>query len=64
MSAGEFDVDGERPSGVGAAFGAVDDHLPLEEVRHRRCAGPAERRRVDPQLVKLFPDPPPARRRR
>jgi hypothetical protein len=29
----------------------------VEEVRHRRRAGPAERRRVDPYLAELAPDP-------
>ena len=55
--ADEVDVHGERPSGVGAAVGAVDDHLPVEEVRHRRRAGPAERRRLDPYQAELPPDP-------
>ena len=56
--ADEVDVHGERPSGVGPAVGAVDDHLPVEEVRHRRRAGAAERRRVEPYHAELPPDPP------
>lgn len=53
---GDQDVEWERPAGVRASVGAVDDHLPVEQIRHRRRAGPAERRRVDPQPVQLFPD--------
>lgn len=55
--ADEVDVHGERPSGVGAAIRAVDDQLPVEDVRHRRGAGTAEVRRVNPQGFELFLDP-------
>ena len=55
---GVGDVDGERAAGVGAAVGAIDDHLPVEQVRHGRRAGPAERRRVHPELFQLLADPP------
>uniref|UniRef100_A0A8R7VEY1 Uncharacterized protein n=1 Tax=Triticum urartu TaxID=4572 RepID=A0A8R7VEY1_TRIUA len=51
---GVGDVDGERAAGVGAVVGAV----PVKQVRHGRRAGPAERRRVHPELFQLLADPP------
>jgi hypothetical protein len=54
---GNHDVEGERAAGVGAAGGAVDDHLEVVRVRRRRRARTAERRRVGPQLGQLLPDP-------
>ena len=55
---GELDVDGERAAGVGGAGGAVDDHLPVEGVRHGLRPGPQVRRRVTPEQPQLVADDP------
>ena len=52
---GEHHVDEEGAAGVGAAGGAVDDHVEAVRVGRRRRAGTAVCRRLDPQLGELVP---------